>query len=175
MGREIRLPSRMKTASISTRKATRPTASNRTARSTGIRIPDFAATIPNATSAMARTAWALPMRRRSADSLKTQSYNDFLGVVAGGKKDVNTAQDLVMPSFGLNKNVMCYIDDILCLSAGARQRCRRSRAARETRRKTRSRHEVGGFLHGREPLKGGRYGKSDRIPLAGVLRPRVAR
>lgn len=46
------------------------------------------------------------------DSLKTLSYSDFLGVVAGGKKAVNTAQDLVMPAFGLDKNVMCYIDDI---------------------------------------------------------------
>jgi methanol metabolism-related c-type cytochrome len=46
------------------------------------------------------------------DSLKTMSYADFLGVVAGGKKAVNTAQDLVMPSFGTDKNVMCVIDDI---------------------------------------------------------------
>lgn len=46
------------------------------------------------------------------DSLKTMSYSDFLGVVAGGKKAVNTAQDLVMPSFGTDKNVMCVIDDI---------------------------------------------------------------
>lgn len=47
-----------------------------------------------------------------ADSLKTIGYSDFLGVVAGGKKAVNTAQDLVMPSFGTDKNVMCVIDDI---------------------------------------------------------------
>jgi methanol metabolism-related c-type cytochrome len=47
-----------------------------------------------------------------AFSLKTLSYNDFLGAVAAGKKEVNTAQDLVMPAFGLDKNVMCYIDDI---------------------------------------------------------------
>lgn len=47
-----------------------------------------------------------------AYSLKTLSYNDFMGTVAGGKKEVNAAQDLVMPSFGLDKNVMCYADDI---------------------------------------------------------------
>ena len=47
-----------------------------------------------------------------ANSLKTLGYNDFLGIVAGGKKEVNAAQDLVMPSFGLDKNVMCYTDDI---------------------------------------------------------------
>jgi methanol metabolism-related c-type cytochrome len=46
------------------------------------------------------------------DSLKTMSYSDFIGIVAGGKKAVNTAQDLVMPSFGTDKNVMCVIDDI---------------------------------------------------------------
>jgi methanol metabolism-related c-type cytochrome len=46
------------------------------------------------------------------DSLKTLSYSDFLGVVAGGKKAVNSAQDLVMPSFGTDKNVMCVVDDI---------------------------------------------------------------
>jgi methanol metabolism-related c-type cytochrome len=47
-----------------------------------------------------------------ANSLKTLSYSDFLGVVAAGRKNVTTAQENVMPSFGLDKNVMCYIDDI---------------------------------------------------------------
>jgi methanol metabolism-related c-type cytochrome len=47
-----------------------------------------------------------------ADSLKTLSYNVFLGTVAAGKKAVNTAQELVMPALGDDKNVMCYIDDI---------------------------------------------------------------
>jgi methanol metabolism-related c-type cytochrome len=46
------------------------------------------------------------------DSLKTLSYADFGGVVAAGRKNVNTAQENVMPSFGSNKNVMCYLDDI---------------------------------------------------------------
>jgi methanol metabolism-related c-type cytochrome len=46
------------------------------------------------------------------DSLKTLSYGDFLGVVAGGRKNVNTANENVMPAFGDNKNVMCVIDDI---------------------------------------------------------------
>ncbi len=46
------------------------------------------------------------------DSLKTLGYSDFLGVVAGGRKDVNTANDKVMPAFGTNKNVMCVIDNI---------------------------------------------------------------
>ena len=46
------------------------------------------------------------------DSLKSLSYGDFLSVVAGGKKDVNAAQQLVMPSFGTNPNVMCYVEPI---------------------------------------------------------------
>lgn len=46
------------------------------------------------------------------DALKTVSYAQFLATVAGGKKAVSTSQDLVMPAFGLNKNVMCYINPI---------------------------------------------------------------
>jgi methanol metabolism-related c-type cytochrome len=46
------------------------------------------------------------------DALKTLSYADFTGTVIAGKKDVNTSNDLVMPSFGENKNVMCYMDPI---------------------------------------------------------------
>jgi methanol metabolism-related c-type cytochrome len=47
-----------------------------------------------------------------ADSLKTMSYADFLGVVASGRKVVNTAKESYMPAFGSNLNVMCYVDDI---------------------------------------------------------------
>lgn len=46
------------------------------------------------------------------DSLKTLSYEDFLEVVTNGRKNVSTSSDKVMPSFGLNANVMCFIDDI---------------------------------------------------------------
>jgi hypothetical protein len=35
-----------------------------------------------------------------------------MGIIIGGKKNISTSQELVMPSFGLNKNVMCYIDAI---------------------------------------------------------------
>ncbi|HEX5424204.1 MAG TPA: c-type cytochrome, methanol metabolism-related [Candidatus Acidoferrales bacterium] len=45
-------------------------------------------------------------------ALKTMDYSEFAGIVAGGKRDVNTAQTLVMPAWGTNKNVMCYLDDI---------------------------------------------------------------
>ncbi len=46
------------------------------------------------------------------DSLKSMDYTQFLNVVVNGKKQVNTASDLVMPAWGTNPNVMCYIDDI---------------------------------------------------------------
>ena len=46
------------------------------------------------------------------DSLKTMSYGDFLGIVASGRKNVNTAAENVMPAFGDNPNVMCYVDDL---------------------------------------------------------------
>jgi len=46
------------------------------------------------------------------DSLKTLNYSDFVGVIAGGRKNVNSAQENVMPAFGTNANVMCYLDDI---------------------------------------------------------------
>jgi methanol metabolism-related c-type cytochrome len=46
------------------------------------------------------------------ESMKRLSYTDFLGVVAGGKKDVSSAQQLVMPANGDNKNVMCFVDAI---------------------------------------------------------------
>jgi methanol metabolism-related c-type cytochrome len=46
------------------------------------------------------------------ESLKRITYSEFLGVVASGRKNVTTAQENVMPAFGSNPNVMCYIDDI---------------------------------------------------------------
>jgi methanol metabolism-related c-type cytochrome len=46
------------------------------------------------------------------NSLKTMSYSEFAAVVVQGRTNVNTAQENVMPSFGTNRNVMCYLDDI---------------------------------------------------------------
>jgi methanol metabolism-related c-type cytochrome len=45
-------------------------------------------------------------------SLKSMSYSDFANVVVNGRKNVGTAQESVMPSFGTNLNVMCYLEDI---------------------------------------------------------------
>ena len=46
------------------------------------------------------------------DSLKTLDYGTFLQTIAAGKKNVSNSQNLVMPSFGDNKNVECYVNDI---------------------------------------------------------------
>jgi methanol metabolism-related c-type cytochrome len=47
-----------------------------------------------------------------SNSLKTMSYSDYANVVVSGRKNVNTAQESVMPAFGTNRNVMCYLEDI---------------------------------------------------------------
>lgn len=47
-----------------------------------------------------------------AESLKTLGYADFINVVTNGRKNVDAANDKVMPSFASNVNVMCYVDDI---------------------------------------------------------------
>ena len=47
-----------------------------------------------------------------ANSLKTLSYVDFNNIVTNGRKNVDAANDKVMPSFATNVNVMCYLDDI---------------------------------------------------------------
>jgi methanol metabolism-related c-type cytochrome len=46
------------------------------------------------------------------ESLKSMNYGDFIGVVASGRKNVNSASENVMPALGDNPNVACYMDDI---------------------------------------------------------------
>jgi methanol metabolism-related c-type cytochrome len=46
------------------------------------------------------------------NSLKTMDYGDFLSVVASGRKNVSSSQESVMPAFGSNQNVACYMDDL---------------------------------------------------------------
>jgi methanol metabolism-related c-type cytochrome len=65
------------------------------------------------------------------DSLTTMSYGDFLGVVATGRKNVTTSQENVMPAFGDNPNVTCYLDDIyVYLRARASDAVPRARPAK---------------------------------------------
>jgi len=47
-----------------------------------------------------------------AESLKTLDYPHFLSIVAEGRKNVGGGKENVMPAFGDNKNVYCYLDDI---------------------------------------------------------------
>ncbi|MER8826510.1 c-type cytochrome, methanol metabolism-related [Mesorhizobium sp. M0938] len=46
------------------------------------------------------------------NSLKTMDYATFLSIVAEGRKDVGGGKENVMPAFGDNKNVYCYMDDL---------------------------------------------------------------
>lgn len=47
-----------------------------------------------------------------AESLKRLDYPTFLSIVAEGRKNVGGGKENVMPAFGDNKNVYCYLDDI---------------------------------------------------------------
>lgn len=47
-----------------------------------------------------------------ADSLKTMDYGTFLSIVAEGRTNVGGGKENVMPAFGDNKNVYCYMDDL---------------------------------------------------------------
>jgi methanol metabolism-related c-type cytochrome len=46
------------------------------------------------------------------NSLKTIDYPTFLSIVAEGRKNVGGGKENVMPAFGDNKNVYCYMDDL---------------------------------------------------------------
>jgi methanol metabolism-related c-type cytochrome len=66
------------------------------------------------------------------ESLKTMSYGDFIAVVASGRKNVNTAQENVMPALGDNPNVACYMDDLyIYLRARANNAVGRVRPAKK--------------------------------------------
>ena len=65
------------------------------------------------------------------NSLKTLSYIDFLGVVASGRKNVTSSSESVMPAFGSNQNVACYMDDLyVYLRARANEAIGRVRPAK---------------------------------------------
>jgi methanol metabolism-related c-type cytochrome len=68
-------------------------------------------------------------------ALKGINYSQFIADVAGGIKAVNTAQQLVMPAFADDKNVMCFIQEIYSYlrarSTGALDRGRPQKSAAE--------------------------------------------
>jgi methanol metabolism-related c-type cytochrome len=47
-----------------------------------------------------------------ATSLQTMDYGTFIATVSGGRTVNRAGTTYVMPSFGTDKNIMCYIDDI---------------------------------------------------------------
>lgn len=47
-----------------------------------------------------------------ADSMKSMDYADYLNVVVNGRQVEQAGNTSVMPAFGDNLNVMCFIDDI---------------------------------------------------------------
>jgi methanol metabolism-related c-type cytochrome len=47
-----------------------------------------------------------------AEHLKWIPYAEFLGTVASGKQHSEAGTQFVMPAFGDNKNVMCFINDL---------------------------------------------------------------
>jgi len=46
------------------------------------------------------------------ESMETMDYGKFLEIVALGVKNVTASETSVMPAFGDNKNVTCYVEDI---------------------------------------------------------------
>lgn len=46
------------------------------------------------------------------DSVKSMDYYDFFDVVVNGRQHIDSSSQNVMPAFGTNPNVMCYLDDI---------------------------------------------------------------
>lgn len=66
------------------------------------------------------------------ESVTAMSYEDFLGVVAGGRVNVGSSSQNVMPAFGTNPNVMCYLDDMyVYLRARAQGELPRGRPAKK--------------------------------------------
>ena len=47
-----------------------------------------------------------------AESLKTMDYETFYGTVVGGRIADRGGTKYVMPAFGEDRNIMCYLDDI---------------------------------------------------------------
>ena len=46
------------------------------------------------------------------DSIKRLDYGNFVAIVAEGRTIHKAGQESVMPAFGDNKNVYCYLDDL---------------------------------------------------------------
>lgn len=66
------------------------------------------------------------------DSVQQLSYGEFYNAVVNGIENVGSASQDVMPAFGTNPNVMCYLDDIyVYLRARAQGELPRGRPAKK--------------------------------------------
>jgi methanol metabolism-related c-type cytochrome len=66
------------------------------------------------------------------DSVNRIDYATFMEVVASGRQNVGAGKQNVMPAFGTNLNVMCYLDDIyIYLRARAQGELPRGRPAKK--------------------------------------------
>ena len=69
-----------------------------------------------------------------ATTMKTYSYEDYTDVVVNGRRNVGAGKENVMPAFGNNPNVMCFIEDIYAyLKARADGALRRGRPKKEAK------------------------------------------
>ena len=76
-------------------------------------------------------------------------YGDFLEVVINGREGVGTTVQSKMPAFGLNKNVMCFIDDLyVYLRARADDALGRGRPAKKEAKTPVAREEENACMAG---------------------------
>ncbi len=62
-------------------------------------------------------------------------YYDFADVITNGRKHVGASDNSVMPAFGTNNNVMCYLDDIyVYLKARGTEAIGRGRPAKKEKK-----------------------------------------
>lgn len=68
------------------------------------------------------------------ESALDMDYYDFVDVVVNGRKNIGASENSVMPSFGDNKNVMCYLNDMyIYLKARGTDAVPRGRPAKKAR------------------------------------------
>lgn len=78
-----------------------------------------------------------------ADSMKDLGYDGYLEVVVNGRKNTGAGQEKVMPAFGENLNVMCFVDDIYAyLMARADEAIPRGRPNKEPKPQEAKDHEA---------------------------------
>ncbi len=80
-----------------------------TARSISTPSPAIAAITPHTSATPQAKAGPAPALK---DFLKRLNYQEFAGIVIGGRENKQAGNDSVMPSFAENKNAMCYLDDL---------------------------------------------------------------